>query len=149
MATPPTDHPDRPTTRLEAEILEILERVDRPPTTADKVRAKVRTEPSHAWQELRAKASKHRFSLTPGMWLVGAIGFAALAYLAGHGSPLLARIFAISSLACLVIPIVSSLRHPRAAGIKKWRGKEIDPRGDQPQWVSSLRDHFKKPPRRP
>jgi hypothetical protein len=78
------------------------------------------------------------------------IGFVVAALLAGFlrdSSALLARLSAIVGIVCLLAPIVLRFKNPRQPTIKQWRGRSIDLSPQGPEWVNSLRDRFRKPPR--
>lgn len=133
--------------RLEDEVLEILARADKPASLTDHVRRK-----AHRQRQQRLQTSVNRVST----WSAGLdansflIGFVVCALLAGFlrdSSALLARLIAIVGLFCLVAPIVLSFKSPRQPTIKQWRGRSIDLSPQGPEWMNSLRDRFRKPPR--
>jgi hypothetical protein len=133
--------------RLEDEVAEILARADKPASLTDHVRRKTQRQ-----RQQRVQASVNRFS----SWGVGLdansflIGFVVAALLAGFlrdSSALLARLSAIVGIVCLLAPIVLRFKNPRQPTIKQWRGRSIDLSPQGPEWVNSLRDRFRKPPR--
>lgn len=133
--------------RLEDEVAEILARADKPASLTDHVRRKTQRQ-----RQQRVQASVNRFS----SWGVGLdansflIGFVVAALLAGFlrdSSALLARLSAIVGIVCLLAPIVLRFKSPRQPTIKQWRGRSIDLSPQGPEWVNSLRDRFRKPPR--
>lgn len=152
----PHDRPDgedrvigRPYSRVESEVLEILQRNDRPLSISEHVRRKAararraRLERA-AWQVRRAQGEAG-----PGTFLVACLGLALLAYFLRDVSALLASILALASAVCLFWPIVMRVRRPAGPSNRRWRGRDIDytPPAEPPRWVRGLQDRFRRPPR--
>ncbi|HEY8445609.1 MAG TPA: hypothetical protein VIL01_00730 [Thermomicrobiales bacterium] len=145
MRTEPTDA-ERPSSRLEAEINEILARSVRPPTIRDRLRAFLtqvrwrlagRSLPiGHLWSRLGESA-----------FLVSAIVVALVAYFLRDASPMVARVLAIIAAALVFLPIIFSFTGPRPPAAKRWRGRVMfdEPPPQRPQWLDRM---FRRPPRR-
>lgn len=148
-------NPDEPLTpssghrsRLEDEVLEILAQADRPTSFADHLRRKAAMK-----RRAQARQTVHwlaagRSHLTSGTLLIGCAVAAILALVLSHTSALLAHGLAILSVVLLLAPIVLRYRSPHQTTIKTWRGRDVDLRPGPPEWVESLRDRFRRPPRR-
>ena len=139
----------RPYSRVEAEVLEILQRTDRPVSLSEHVRrkaARARRErlARATWQLRRAPAEAG-----PGAFLVPCVGFAPGAYLVRDVSALLANVLVLASVVCLFWPIVARLRQPAGSPSRRWRGRDMDfrPPPEPPRWVLDLRERFRRPPR--
>ena len=133
--------------RLEDEVAEILARADKPASLTDHVRRKTQRQ-----RQQRVQASVNRFpswgaGLDANSFLIGFVVAALLAGFLRDSSALLARLSAIVGIVCLLAPIVLRFKNPRQPTIKQWRGRSIDLSPQGPEWVNSLRDRFRKPPR--
>ncbi len=146
--------PGKPRSRLEDEVLEILQRTDTPVSMSEHVRRKVaqqrRERAHHWWNEARSLPS--RLGAFSGIFGFAILGF--LAFLLRDISPLLATILAVLSVVVLFLPVVDRFRNgPQSSSAKRWRGRDMDvtfrPPGSsgQPAWFENLRDRFRKPPR--
>ena len=141
-------------TRLEEDVLEILQRTDTPVSMSDHVRRKVA-------QERRERANHWRDRVASFPALLGSFsgifGFALLgllAFVVRDVSPLLATVLAILSMILLFLPVIDRARGgSQSASGKRWRGQDMDfsPRpptlSGQPAWFETLRDRFRRPPR--
>lgn len=141
-------------TRLEEEVLEILQRTDTPVSMSDHVRRKVA-------QERRERANRWRDSATSLPARLGSFsgifGFAVLgllAFIVRDLSPLLATVLAILSVIVLFLPVIDRARGgAQSATGKRWRGQDVDfsarppMMSGQPAWFEALRDRFRRPPR--
>jgi hypothetical protein len=136
----PSDKPGK--SKLEREIEEILERVERehplPPPTPIRSRMK-----QTANEELRSKVSLNDIGATARRWLdtaplLVAFGAAIVAILVRDVSPFLATIVATGAVVALFWPVVASMRGPRDMP-KSWRGQTYTPRQDPPEFVLRLR----------
>ncbi len=121
--SPQGDPPKR--SRLEDEVLEILQKADRPPTVADQVRFKAReSKVSLGW----AAASRGRFDLRgPLAPLVGAVAVALLGALVRDVSPLLASLLGV-----VAFGLFCSVWFAPSTGSgtgNRWRGRDL---GDLP-----------------
>lgn len=142
MATAnPPEPPASGRSRVESEVLEILERADRDPTIADKVRAK-------SWETRvalgRPTAPARSGTLTPGMLLIGSVLLAVAAAALRGVSPLLAILLGLASfgmLAALWFDRGHSL--PSAS---RWRGRDLDPRSG-PDTIGPGNDRWRGPRR--
>lgn len=140
LGTPP-EPPPAGRSRVEAEVLEILERADRDPTIADRMRAK--TLETRVALERRSSPGRPR-NLTPVTLLAGSVLLAIAAAAVRGVSPLLAVLLGIASfgmLAALWFDRGQSL--PTAS---KWRGRDIDPRSG-PDGVGPGGDRWRGPGR--
>jgi hypothetical protein len=117
-----TEHPQEGSSRVEREILEILERADSSKTPVDNLQAAVRRQRASA----RARAPRApRIALSPELLRIGgalffAIGAAAIADI----SRLLAMVLAIAS----VVALFSLWFPSRPSGIgetQRWRGRDL------------------------
>ncbi len=139
------ERPNPPRTRLEDEVLEILERTDREPGRVIKFKSRAERERAQRTRQLRNRLSNVRLSGTE--WLIGSVVFAILAIIVHHSSPLLAKILALACVGCLVMIYVVSFRQPKGPNVKRWRGRDIDirPPGENPfrTWTKGP-----KPPKR-
>jgi hypothetical protein len=141
------DEPTVPRSRLEDEVLEILVRADQPTSLRDHVRRK-------AQQRRRTQLTAFTQSLPrlntagPGTFLVACLVLAFLAMLVRDSSALLATLLAIASSASLVMIWVRRYGAGGRADVKTWRGRDIDLAPPSPAWVDSLRDRFRRPPRK-
>lgn len=142
--TPPPGH----RSRLEDEVLEILAQADRPTSLADHIRRKAAQRRRAQLRHTVHWLSGGRGHLNAGTLLVGCAVAALLAVLLADVSALLARVLAIVSIVLLLAPIVLSFRGSRHSTVKTWRGRDMDLRPGPPEWVESLRDRFRRPPRR-
>lgn len=124
MATAnPPEPPASGRSRVESEVLEILERADRDPTIADRMRAK-------SW-ETRAALGRQAVptrpdKLTPGMLLIGSVLLAVAAAALRGVSPLLAVLLGLASFGMLAALWFDGGRQLPSAS--KWRGRDLDPR---------------------
>ena len=120
----PTSSPDPPPqrTRLEDEVLQILNQVDRDPTPAERLRDAGRRG-RRAVSKPPALPSPMR-RLGPGLWLVASLLIAGAAALVAPSSHLAGFVLGIASLACLVMvwrPTASS----GGDGVRRWRGRDL------------------------
>lgn len=134
-------------TRMEEEIIEILNRADQSETLTDSLRRRVRQPQLHrrlrTWHWLRSRAT----SLSSTTMLIASFAAAIVALLISGASPLITKILAIASVALLLAPIVIGNAGPNHTTTKQWRGRDIDLRPDPPDWVGSIKDRFRRPPR--
>ena len=143
------NQPDGPVhSRLEDEVLEILHRSDRPISFAEHQRRLRR----QAHQRMRGPVvakwrSTARF--TPGAFLLLGVVAALLAFAIRETSPFLARVLALGCVLLLISPIFLQCRSPRGETSKRWRGRDVDfsAPSSPPQWLDTLRDRFRRPPR--
>lgn len=133
--------------RLEDEVLEILVRSEQPTSLSDHIRRK-------AMRERRTRARRvatglpGAASLGPGSLLIASIVLAFVAAVVRDWSALLGQLLAIASVAALIGIYVVTHRRPGGPNVKQWRGRDIDLSPTSPAWVESLRDRFRRPPRR-
>lgn len=150
----PDGDPDRSSaqhrTRLEEEVLEILQRSDQPISFSDHVRRKVAQERRERFGRWQASLASLPSRLGSFSGLIGCLILAFLAFLVRDVSPLLATVLAIASVVCLLLPIVQRFRGPTPSADKRWRGQDVTfsgTPGGQPAWFEHLRQRFRKPPR--
>ena len=142
------EQPPPPRSRLEDEVLEILVRADRQPTSfREHVRRK--TQQRRRTQLSAATRSLPRLSTAgPGTFLVACFALALLATVVRDASALLAYALALLSIASLVMVWVRRGGGAGGPGVKTWRGRDMDLNPPPPAWVEALRDRFRRPPRR-
>ncbi len=69
-----------------------------------------------------------------------ALGAALMSVLIAGSSPLLANLFAFVAVALVLYPIIQRFRRPSTGPeARMWRGREIDPRLDQPSPISQIK----------
>ncbi len=133
--------------RLEDEVAEILARADKPASLTDHVRRKTERQRQQRVQASMNRVSSWSANLDANSFLIGFVVAALLAGFLRDSSALLARLIAIVGIVCLLAPIVLRFKNPRQPTIKQWRGRSIDLSAQSPEWMTSLRDRFRKPPR--
>jgi hypothetical protein len=116
-----------PRSRLESEVLEILERSEQPIPFHQRVRR-------ITWRRRRARLED--FLATPFRYLAGlgsrsiliAAGVAAvLALFLNGSSPVIGRIAAIAFIVLIgVFFFAGHRRSPRGSSVKRWRGEDVD-----------------------
>ena len=138
---PQEPKPKEPLSRIEREVLEILERTDqeKPPVT-DMMRWKAQSQRRQRKQQVSATLVRMRQRITPGVIFAFGIALTLTALFARHGSPLLARGSAILALVCLIVPFVMAMRRPQSpTGVKTWRGKDMTYGGDYQSPIDSIK----------
>ena len=132
-----SDGTKRPT-RLEAELAEILERADRPPSNIIKFRAKARQ--SRTRTRRFAQSIRHAGDIVlqfgTGGLLIGALVLALLGSLLNPTSHLLAYLLSLAAIACFIAVYVIGFREPKGGEMKRWRGQDIEFRGSRPSWMN-------------
>jgi hypothetical protein len=124
---PQEPKPKEPLSRIEREVLEILEKSDqeKPPVT-DMMRWKAQSQRRQRKQQLATGVHHARERLTPGMIFILGLALTVMAIVVRHGSPTVARTMAILALVCLIVPFLMVVRRPKSpTGVKTWRGKEM------------------------
>jgi hypothetical protein len=134
--------PQRPS-RLEAEVAEILARSEEPASFSDHVRRKTEASLSQRPRQLNVPSLDH---LGPGSFLIGSLAFAILGAMLSGFSPLLGTLFGIASVASLIMVWVRRVP-PGINQPKTWRGRDLSTGPDSPEWINSLRDRMRRPPR--
>ncbi len=125
--------------RLDAEIAEILERTDRPPSNVIKFRAKARTSRSR-FEELKVKVRQPG----PGALLLASLILAFAGSLMHDSSSFLALLLGLASIACLVAVFVIGFRRPNGPPAQRWRGQDVQFGDSRPEWMKRR----PKPPKR-
>ena len=150
------DEPRPPTSRLEREVAEILERSDKQPISfTDEVRRRASTRRASTPVAAPPAVSLHsRFErLGAGRYLIVAIVAAILAFVVSDVSPLLANILAIVCVAAIFIPVVQRFRQPDSPSSTMWRGQDLSRGPDwsrsasRPAGLERIFDRFRRPPR--
>jgi len=144
------DEPRPPTTRLEREVAEILERSEKQPISfTDEVRRRAKARPTVVPViPSRVTSLRSRFEqLGSGRYLVLAIVAAILAFVVSDFSPLLANILAIVCVAAIFIPVVQRFRQPDAPDSMMWRGQDLSRSASRPAGLERILDRFRRPPR--
>jgi len=137
----PPDPPSAGRSRVETEVLEILERADRDPTIADRMRAKT-LETRVALN--RRSAPGRPANLTPGILLAGSVLLAIAAAALRGVSPLLAVLLGFASFGML-----AALWFDRGQSLpsgSRWRGRDLGPDGG-PDTVEPGNDRWRGPRR--
>jgi hypothetical protein len=136
---PDSDRP-KPKSRLDAELAEILERTDRPPSNVIKFRAKART--SRSWvQNLKSRFQQP----SAGALLIASLALAIAGSLIHDSSKLAGSTLGVLSIICFIAVYVIGYRRPRGPQMQRWRGQDIrfgDP--SRPSWMNRR----PKPPKR-
>jgi hypothetical protein len=117
-----------PLSRIEREVLEILEQSEaNPPPVTDLMRWKAEQQRLQRQAQIRSIRDQIAERMTPGMLLIFGVLLAIMAYAARHTSAFVSRGFAIAALVCLILPFVMNWRKPgqMASGPKRWRGKDV------------------------
>ena len=148
--TKPDSQPTPPgqRSRLEDEVLEILVRTDQPPSLRDHIRRKAARRRHARLAGVARDLPAVARGLGPGAMLVGALAVAVLAALLRPSSPLFAQLLAVASVALLGGVYLLRSRGGRGPRVKQWRGRDIDLSPPPPAWMTSLRERFRRPPRR-
>jgi len=148
MVTSDPEEPKQrePLSRIEREVLEILERTDsdKPPVT-DLVKWKAQSQRRQRQQQMSSIAHQLRERLTPGILLLLGVVLSVLALVFRHGTPEVARIFAIAALVCLIVPFIMVFRRPaQPTGPKRWRGRDmvLESHGESP--IEAIRRWWKR-----
>lgn len=115
--------PPEPRSRLEDEVLEILQRADRPPSNVIKFRAQVRQRRPAVRDRARTIT---RNALEPVTLLGASLVLAILAVFAEGIANWLGVFLGLSALACFVLLFVLGFRRPRDVSQQRWRGRDID-----------------------
>ncbi|HEV2107523.1 MAG TPA: hypothetical protein VGR16_04620 [Thermomicrobiales bacterium] len=141
----PDDPEDRKRSRLEDEVLEILQKSDRPISFTDHVRRK-------AAQRHHARPSRPAFSLGGSRWaplapFAAAFALAFLGLSLRDTSELLANVLALLSVAMLFLPFIMRARARTDKNVKRWRGRDINLNPPRDDWFSAIRDRFTRGPR--
>lgn len=116
-----------PLTRIEREVLEILERTEgeRPPVT-DLVKWKAQNQRRRSQQQLSLAGQRVRQLLTPGILLVFGVALSLIAVFALDSSSGFGRIVSIAAIALIIVPFGMAFRRPsRPNDVKRWRGQDI------------------------
>lgn len=144
------DEPRPPTSRLEREVAEILERSEKQPISfSDEVRRRANTRrvavpvPTAQPMSLQSRFEQ----LGQGRYLIVAIVAAVLAYFVRDISPLLANILAIVCVAAIFVPVIQRFRQPDASGSTMWRGQDLSRSVSRPARLERIFDRFRRPPR--
>lgn len=116
-----------PLTRIEREILEILEKTDseRPPVT-DLVKWKAQHQRRRSQQQLSLATDRVRKMLTPGILLIVGVMLSLIAVFALDSSTTFGRIASIAAISLIIIPFGMAFRRPSGPNqVKRWRGRDI------------------------
>jgi len=134
--------------RLEDEVLEILVRADQPASFKDHVRRRASRQRRARFEQLASGLPGLGAAIGPGALLIGSLALAFIAAAVRDGSALFAQVLAVCSVALLLAIYALSRGGARRSNAKQWRGQDIDLSPPPPAWVSSLRERFRRPPRR-
>ncbi len=122
-STPPKNHPPR----WQAEIEEILQKSDRDSTSFEKARAAAIATRYKAPDRAKLVTERAGSRLGSGVWLVLAVSFGIVAWIAGIHYPLAGRVLAAASLLFFVGFLVSAVVRSRKqqSSPNLWRGTDI------------------------
>lgn len=116
-----------PLSRIEREVLEILERSDeeRPPVT-DMVKWRAQQQRRKSQQQLGQAAQRLRGFLSPGVILIFGVALALVAVFAFDSSHGIGRFVSIAAILLILVPIGMAFRRPsRPNEVKRWRGQDM------------------------
>lgn len=142
---PAPTHDPEPTprrSRMEDEVLEILYRTDRPPTTGEKARARIDEARLSAQRSLATKRFGRSFRAGPLALLVGSLLLAIAAAFLRSYVPLLAVLLGLGSAAMLLA--VWFDRRPRPSASTRWRGRDLDDGPRLPD-IERFRERWRNP----
>jgi len=135
---PPAGSPDPPRSRLEDEVLEILQKSDRPISFSDHVRRRAAAQ--------RRAALSRRFAIGPRLTavlpLIGAVIAAGLGLLLRDVSPFLSTLLGWISVASLFVLFLPRFRRATQPTIKRWRGRDMTFEPNRPDVFRALRERF-------
>ncbi len=143
----PTQDPE-PTprrSRMEDEVLEILYRADRPPTTGEKARARIEEARFTARQTISSQRRGRSIRLGPLALIVGSLALAIVAAMLRSAVPFLAVVLGLASVAMLLA--VWFDRRPQPPSGMRWRGRDLDP-GPRLRDIERFRERWRNPPER-
>lgn len=131
-------------TKLEEEIIQILDEADREPGWR-KVTRRARLPQRRPSLPQRSPIRQSSFQSSSWLWIGGSFGLALVAIMIADWSRLLAIVLAIASIALFLSPIV--LRSRRGGGtpvqtVHTWRGKDIELPPNRSGFVGELRYRF-------
>lgn len=140
----PADPSQRPSSRLEDEVLEILASANRPPSNVVKFKSRAR-QFRFARLSLNMPA---RFRVTEVTLLGACVALAVLAAILSGPSPVTGKVLAVGSVAALIALFWNAWGSgtPRPPTTKVWRGRDIDLR---PPPGQDLLDRIRTRTRRP
>lgn len=134
MTAPVNGSDDRPRSKVEDEVLEILMKNDRPPSNVVKFQAKVIKSRYTLLQ--RVRRSLDGLNVTTTHLLLATVALAVFAALLHGSSPFLGQLLAIASLISLVLLFIRGVTGPRRQQTKRWRGRDIDLSSPgRPEWL--------------
>ena len=117
-----------PLSRIEREVLEILEQSDseKPPVT-DMMRWKAEQQRRERSAQVRGSWELLKERMTPGMLLIFGVLLAILSFVMRHSSEFVSRGFAVAALVCLILPFIINWRNRGNIdqGPKQWRGRDV------------------------
>ena len=137
--------PEKPRSRLEDEVLEILYKTDKPASFADHVRRKAARRRRERIHRVRQGVRFRATGYGGGTYLIASFALAVAGMLVGDASPLLAKLLGFAATAAFVMIWVERYRRPDRSAIRTWRGRDIDLSPPPPAWVENLRDRFRRP----
>lgn len=130
---------------MEDEVLEILYRADRPPTTGEKARARIDEARFAARQTISAQRVQRSVRVGPLALIVGSLLLAIVAAVLRSVVPPLAVLLGFVSAAMLLA--VWFNRRPRPSESTRWRGQDLDPGPRLPD-IERFRQRWRNPPDR-
>jgi len=145
------DNPEPPSrrSRLEDEVLEILYRSDRPPSTPERIRSALRRTSSRLRFRRPGLFSDIVSRFDSGLWLLVCVALGVVAFAVRNASPLLARALVVLCLALFVLALVRSFGRPNQGSVRQWRGRDINiSPSSRPLWLDRVFRGQRRPPRR-
>ncbi|MCC6313324.1 MAG: hypothetical protein IT337_04885 [Thermomicrobiales bacterium] len=132
--TPPPDPSSPRRSRLEDEVIEILNKTDRPPTVVDRAKARAAESQATLLREFRRPSTLQR---PPLAMLAVSLVLAIAAALVSGIAPFLGILLGLASFAAL-----ASLwfqRTPAASSPPRWRGRDMGGRPKPAEWLERWR----------
>ncbi|MEJ7761402.1 MAG: hypothetical protein WKF80_01280 [Thermomicrobiales bacterium] len=126
---------------MEDEVLEILQRTDRPISFTDHVRRRTNARRRAAMSD-RLRRFQFGPRLTAILPLLVAVITAGLGLALRDVSPLLSTILGWTSVASLLILFVPRFRRATQPSVKRWRGRDMTFDPERPDVLRSLRERF-------
>jgi hypothetical protein len=134
---------DKPKSRLEAEIMEIMERADREPTSIEKARGSLQKARVSAPGMIDRQSRRWTGRLTGLGLLLAAAVLAVLSFVLDDRSALLGRMLAFAALLAFIAFFAKAFMAARTGQSehKRWRGRDF---GDDYSPQDAWKDRFRK-----
>jgi hypothetical protein len=145
-----TEDPDQPTipkSRLETELLEILERSDRESTPVERIRSNARVARERVKSDSLSRVTRVVRRLGAWTWLIACLVLGIVAFLFGDSLRIVAQLAVIACIAIFLVTIFRGNRRTGPQDIKTWRGRDIDLSSGRPEWLERMLRGRKRPPK--